>query len=153
MDYLSKTDPIERLVGDSGDSGRSTPVRWIHMQRYLVTVFHAMESDLSDFERESMFQAIDALNEEMVTAGISVFAGDLHSPLSATWVQAESNRAVTITDGPYQETNEYIGAVWVLDAPDLDKALAWARKAAIACRAPIEVRPLKKERLPKPIPG
>jgi hypothetical protein len=153
MDYLSKTVPIERLDGDSGNSGRSTPARWIYMSRYLVTVFHAMDSDLSEFERESMSQAIDALNDEMMTAGIRVFAGDLHSPLSATWLQAASNGAVTITDGPYQENSEYIGAFWVLDVPDLDKALAWARKAAVACRAPIEVRPLKKERPPKPVPA
>jgi len=42
---------------------------------------------------------------------------------------------VFITDGPYAETKEHIGGFWVLEAADLDEALAWGRKAAVACRA------------------
>jgi len=49
---------------------------------------------------------------------------------------------VLVTDGPYLETKEHIGGFWVLEAADLDEALAWARKAVIACRAPVEVRAL-----------
>ncbi len=45
------------------------------------------------------------------------------------------------TSGPYLETKEHVGGFWVLEATDLDEALAWGRKAAIACRAPVEVRP------------
>jgi hypothetical protein len=48
---------------------------------------------------------------------------------------------VLVTDGPYFETKEHIGGFWVLKAADLDEALAWGRKAAVACRAPVEVRP------------
>ena len=51
----------------------------------------------------------------------------------ATWMQ--------YTDGPYLETKEHVGGLWVLEAADLDEALAWGRKAAVACRAPVEVRP------------
>jgi hypothetical protein len=47
---------------------------------------------------------------------------------------------VVITDGPYLETKEHIGGFWILEAANLDEALAWARKAAVACRAPVEVR-------------
>ena len=49
---------------------------------------------------------------------------------------------VVITDGPYAETKEHIGGFWVLETADLDEALVWARKAAIACRASVEVRPI-----------
>jgi hypothetical protein len=48
---------------------------------------------------------------------------------------------VLITDGPYLETKEHIGGFWILEAADLDEALAWGRKAVVACRAPVEVRP------------
>ena len=41
----------------------------------------------------------------------------------------------------YLETKEHIGGFWVLEAANLDDALAWGRKAAVACRAPVEVRP------------
>ena len=44
------------------------------------------------------------------------------------------------TDGPYTETKEHIGGFWVLEAADLDEALEWGRKAAVACRGPVEVR-------------
>ncbi len=49
--------------------------------------------------------------------------------------------SVLATDGPYTETKEHIGGFWVLKAADLNEALAWGRKAAVACRAPVEVRP------------
>jgi hypothetical protein len=48
---------------------------------------------------------------------------------------------VLITDGPDAGTKEHIGGLLVLEAADLDAALAWGRKAAGACRAPVEVRP------------
>ena len=47
---------------------------------------------------------------------------------------------VLITDGPYLETKEHLGGFWVLEAADLEEALARGRKAALACRAPVEVR-------------
>jgi hypothetical protein len=48
---------------------------------------------------------------------------------------------VSMTDGPYIESKEHIGGFWILNAAELDEALAWGRKAALACRAPVEVRP------------
>jgi hypothetical protein len=47
---------------------------------------------------------------------------------------------VLVTDGPYLEAKEHVGGFWILKAADLDEALAWGRKAAVACRAPVEVR-------------
>ena len=46
-----------------------------------------------------------------------------------------------MTDGPYAETKEQMAGFWVIEAPDLDAALAWAARAAAACEQPIEVRP------------
>jgi hypothetical protein len=47
---------------------------------------------------------------------------------------------VFVTDGPYLEAKEHVGGFWILDAADMNEALTWARKALIACRAPVEVR-------------
>ncbi|WP_433557196.1 YciI family protein [Pseudonocardia xinjiangensis] len=52
------------------------------------------------------------------------------------------NGSATTTDGPFAETKEQIGGLWVINVPDLDTALAWAEKCARACSAPVEVRPL-----------
>jgi hypothetical protein len=46
-----------------------------------------------------------------------------------------------LTDGPYLEAKEHVGGFWVLEAANLEEALEWGRKAAAACRAPVEVRP------------
>ncbi len=112
------------------------------MTQYLVTIHHPEGYD-SATENEAMSRDIDALNDEMVAAGVRVFVGGLHSPSSARSVRAQPNGEVLVTDGPYLEAKEYVGGLWVLEAADLDEALAWGRKAAVACRAPVEVRPFR----------
>jgi hypothetical protein len=110
------------------------------MTQYLVAIHHPDDYDPSA-ENEAMARDIDTLNEEMVAAGVRVFVGGLLPASSATSLRAQPNGKVLITDGPYLETNEHIGGFWVLEAASLDDALAWGRKAAVACRAPVEVRP------------
>jgi hypothetical protein len=88
-----------------------------------------------------MVRDIDVLNGEMIAAGVRIFAGGLSAPRNAKSLRAQPGGKVLITDGPYLETKEHIGGFWILKAADLDEALAWGRKAAVACRAPVEVRP------------
>ncbi|HEY0197909.1 MAG TPA: YciI family protein [Rhodanobacter sp.] len=45
-----------------------------------------------------------------------------------------------ITDGPCVEAKEHIGGFSIIEAADMEEALAWARKAVAACRVPVEVR-------------
>jgi hypothetical protein len=110
------------------------------MKQYLVAIYHPDNYDPS-VETEAMSRDIDALNEEMVAAGVRIFVGGLSPASSARSLRAQPNGKVLVTDGPYTETKEYIGGFWVLEAADLNEALAWGRKAAVACRAPVEVRP------------
>ena len=111
------------------------------MTQYLVTIHLPEGYDPSVAEDEAMTRDIDELNDEMVAAGVRVFVGGLHPASSATSLRAEPDGKVVITDGPYLESKEYVGGLWVLEAADLDEALAWGRKAAVACRVPVEVRP------------
>lgn len=111
------------------------------MTKYLVAIHHPDDYDPSVAEDEAMHRDIDALNDEMVAAGVRIFVGGLHPARCAMSLRAEPNGEVLITDGPYLETKEHVGGFWVLEATDLDEALTWGRKAAIACRAPVEVRP------------
>ncbi|HEV2362027.1 MAG TPA: YciI family protein, partial [Acidimicrobiales bacterium] len=71
-----------------------------------------------------------------------VFAGGLHAPDTATVVKLKGGNVVT-TDGPFAESKEQLGGFWVIEAANLDEALAWASKATTACRAPVEVRPFQ----------
>ena len=50
---------------------------------------------------------------------------------------------VVTTDGPFAEAKEQIGGFWVIEAADLDAALAWAAKGSAACRGAVEVRPFQ----------
>ena len=108
--------------------------------KYLVAIHHPYDYDPST-EDEAMSRDIDALNDEMIAAGIRIFVGGLQPAGSAKSLRLQPNGEVLITDGPYLETKELVGGFWVLEAADLDEALAWGRKAAVACRAPVEVRP------------
>ena len=110
------------------------------MPRYLVAIYHPHDYDPSA-EDEAMSRDIDALNEEMNAARVRVFVGGLSSARSAKSLRAQPAGKVRVTDGPYAETKEQMGGFWVLEAADLDEALAWGRKAVVACRAPVEVRP------------
>ncbi len=110
------------------------------MPQYLVAIHHPDDYDPFTAEDEAMSRDIDVLNEEMQAAGARVFAGGLSSAGKAKSLRAKSDGKVLVTDGPYLETKEHIGGFWILEAADLDEALAWGRKAVIACRAPVEVR-------------
>ena len=109
------------------------------MPQYLVAIYHPDDYDPS-VEDDSMRQEISALNIEMKAAGIRVFVGGLEPAVRARSVRREPGKKLRLTDGPYTEAKEHVGGFWVLEAADMDEALAWCRKAAIACRAAVEVR-------------
>ena len=110
------------------------------MTQYLVAIHHPDDYDPSVAEDEAMHRDIDALNDEMKAAGVRIFVGGLQPASSATSLRVKPDGQMLITDGPYIETKEHVGGFWVLEAADQDHALEWGRKAAIACRAPVEVR-------------
>jgi hypothetical protein len=115
------------------------------MTQYLVAIHLPDDFDPSS-EDEATQRDITALNVEMKAAGIVTFVGGLAPVGEAISVRVKSDGQVLVTDGPYMETKEHIGGFWVLDVPSMDEALAWGRKAAIACRAPVEVRPFNQRR-------
>ena len=110
------------------------------MTQYLVAIYHPDNYDPS-VETEAMSRDIDVLNEEMVAAGVRKFVGGLSPASRARSLRAQPDGEVLVTDGPYTETKEHLGGFWVLEAADLNEALAWGRKAVAACRTPVEVRP------------
>jgi len=111
------------------------------MTQYLVAIHHPDDYDPFVAEDEAMSRDIEALNLEMMAAGVRIFAGGLRPASGAKSLRAQPDGKVLITDGPYLETKEHVGGFWLLEAANLDEALAWGRKAAVACRAPVEVRP------------
>ena len=115
------------------------------MPQYLVAIQHPNNYDPS-LEGEGMIRDIGALNEEMDAAGARFFAGGLEPAAKAKSLRKQPGGEVVITDGPYLETKEHVGGFWILEAADMDEALAWGRKAVVACRVPVEVRAFQRIR-------
>jgi len=97
------------------------------MTQYLVAIHHPDDYDPST-EDEAMSRDIDTLNDEMVAAGVRIFVGGLAPASSARSLRKQPVGKVLITDGPYVETKEHIGGFWVLEAANLDDALAWGAR-------------------------
>src|SRR4051812_23338234 len=111
------------------------------MPQLMVAVYHRDDYDPSG-ETEATIEAIHALNRELIAAGARKLACGLSPARDAKWLRPQGNGEVLVADGPYIETKEHIGGFWILEAADMDEALAWARKGAVACRASAEVREL-----------
>ena len=111
------------------------------MKQYMLTVHDIEGIPMPDAEvMQKMYADVEAVNEEMRSSGVWVFAGGLHPPSTATVVRVQDGDVLT-TDGPFAEGKEHVGGFWVIKVGDLDAALAWAKKATVACGAPVEVRP------------
>ena len=109
------------------------------MTQYLVAIHHPDDYDPS-VEDEAMSRDIDVLNDAMKAAGVRIFVGGLQPASGAKSLRVRPDGELLVTGGPYLESKEHVGGFWVLEAADLDEALSWGRKAAVACRAPVEVR-------------
>ncbi len=108
----------------------------------MIAIYLPHDYDPS-VETEAMARDIDVLNDEMVAAGVRVFVGGLSSPSRARSLRTQPNGELLVTEGPYTQTKECLMGFWVLKAADLNEALEWGRKAALASRASVEVRPFE----------
>jgi hypothetical protein len=111
------------------------------MPHYLVANYLPDNFDPSTVTEE-MMEEIHALNRELIAAGARKFACGISPAANAKTVRKQPDGRVLVTDGPYTETKEHMGGFWILECADLDEALAWAKKAAIACDVAGEVREL-----------
>ena len=104
------------------------------MPQYLVCNYLPDDFDPSTVT-EAMIEEIHALNRELIAAGARKFACGISPAANAKTVRKQPDGRVLVTDGPFTETKEHMGGFWILEAADLDQALAWAKKAAITCDA------------------
>ena len=115
------------------------------MTHYLLSV-HSVEGEardqMTEEEMRQFMERVGVLEEEMKSAGAWVFGGALHDPDTATVARVSDNGVLT-TDGPFAESKEHLGGFYIIEAEDLDAALAWASKTTAAVSKPIEVRPFR----------
>lgn len=104
--------------------------------KYLVSVIH----DDTGLATAAEMDAIDVFNDRLQAEGHWVFAGGLGSPDTATVIDNRGGEPV-ITDGPFVESKEHLIGFWIIEASDLDEALALATEGSKACNRKVEVRP------------
>lgn len=119
------------------------------MPKYLLSVFGPAErNEFGDYpSKEAMLEAftdVDAFNQKLQRGGHWVFADGLEPATTAITVDGQSEHAV-FTDGPYLKNDEHLGGFWIIEASDLDEALALAAEGSKACRSKVEVRPFHSE--------
>jgi hypothetical protein len=114
------------------------------MAQYLLAVWHDDDyaTDFTTPDARRTVAQVGAFNEELQRTGAWVFGAGLHPASSATTMRY-ADGAVSMTDGPYAESKEQMGGFWVIEATDLDAALALAQRASAACEGPVEVRPVQ----------
>jgi hypothetical protein len=118
------------------------------MKRYLLNIYQPDGGPPPPEALAKIMRDVDAVNQEMKAAGAWVFTAGLHPPSTATVVRLKAGE-VLVTDGPFAEAKEHVGGFVVIEAPDLDAALAWGRKLARTLSLdghdglPVEVRPLQ----------
>jgi len=105
--------------------------------QYLVNVIF---DDPSEMGNDDEAAAIDAFNDKLRANGHWVFANGLASPEASTTIDNRGGRNLVV-DGPFAETKEWAGGVWVIEADDMDVALALATEASFACNRKVELRP------------
>jgi hypothetical protein len=103
--------------------------------QYLFSVIH----DSTQLATDDEMAAIDVYNERLRAEGHWVFAGGLGGPDTATVIDHRGAQPV-VTDGPFVESKEYLAGFWVVEAPDLDVALALAAEGSKSCNRKVEVR-------------
>jgi hypothetical protein len=111
------------------------------MRQYLLSIYQPDGDPPSPEFLAPIMADLGALAEEMRAAGAWVFSVGLHPASTATVVRDRDGEAL-LTDGPFTEGKEHLGGFTVINAPDLDAALAWGAKMARASTLPVEVRPV-----------
>jgi hypothetical protein len=113
------------------------------MTKYLLSTYRVAGQVPEPMTPEQMQEAMrcaEAIEAEMQSSGAFLFSGRLHDPDMATVVRVSGGEVLT-TDGPFVETKEFLAGFYLIEAADLDDALAWASKACAALHIAIEVRP------------
>lgn len=106
--------------------------------KYAILVYET-EQDFADRDRH--MPAYWAYADALTKAGVMTGGASLHPGHTATTVRLQNGKR-QVQDGPYADTKEQLGGLFIIDVPDLDAALDWAARCPAASNCAVEVRPL-----------
>lgn len=108
--------------------------------KYMLLIY-SEETAWTESEREHCYAESIELTQELQAKGQYLDASPLHSVTTATSVRVRNGKRL-ITDGPFAETREQLGGYFLIDAKDLDEAIAIAGRIPSARVGTVEIRPL-----------
>jgi hypothetical protein len=112
---------------------------------YLLLIYssEAEAQKMTAAENQATFQGYMKFTQELEASGKNKGGNPLEKTANATTVRIRNGKTV-VTDGPFAETKEQLGGYYLVDAKDLDDAIAIAAKIPGALHGSIEVRPIRK---------
>jgi hypothetical protein len=106
-----------------------------------MLLIYGDEQALDETEREQCYQESAQLAHQINSAGQYLAAAPLHPTSTATSVRIREGKRL-VTDGPFAETREQLGGYFLIDASDLDEAIAIAARIPMARLGTVEIRPV-----------
>ena len=106
----------------------------------LLNYSEAGGAEVSADDMAEWQAAFDAYAKSLDEAGV-LLSADVLQPVAASTTVTLRNGSLQVQDGPFADTKEQLGGVFLIDVPDLDAALAWAEKCPAAQWGTIEIRP------------
>lgn len=108
--------------------------------KYMLLIY-GDENGLSENERQDCYTESTQLAHDLHATGQYLSANPLHPTSTATCVRVREGKRL-VTDGPFAETREQLGGYFLIEAKDLDDALAVAARIPMARKGTVEVRPV-----------
>ena len=108
--------------------------------KYMLLIY-SDENAWTDAERQHCFAESTELTHDLNARGQFLAAAPLESVSTATSVRVRSGKAM-VTDGPFAETREQLGGYFLVEAKDLNEAIAIAGRIPGARKGTVEVRPV-----------
>lgn len=110
------------------------------MMKYMLLIYTA-EDAWNESERQHCYEESAELAQKLQANGQYLGANPLQSISTATSVRVRDGRRL-VTDGPFAETREQLGGYFLIEAGDLDEAIAIAEQIPSARKGTVEIRPL-----------
>jgi len=108
--------------------------------KYMLLIY-ADEQALTEAERQHCFAESTELAHQLKANGQFLATAPLQPVSMATSVQIRDGKRL-VTDGPFAETREQLGGYFLIDAKDLDQAIAIAARIPGARKGTVEIRPV-----------
>ena len=105
--------------------------------KYMLLIY-GDEQALSETERQECYAESTQLAHDIQANGQYVAANPLHPTSMATSIRVRDGKRL-VTDGPFAETREQLGGYFLIDAKNLDEAIAIAARIPMARKGTVEV--------------